>query len=251
MLKICGDSLCRPLELIFNDCLANGIFPSDWNKGNIVPVHKKNDKQHINNYRPICLLPLCSKMFERLIFNEMFGFFIENGLISQHQSSFRPGNSCINQLLSITHEIYQSFDEGFDVRSVFLDITKAFDKVWQDGLIFKPKQNGISGNLLNLLSNFLRNRKQRVVLNGQTSSWADVNAGGPQGSILGPLLFLIYINDLADGLSSNSKLFADETLLFSAVHNANTTAKQFNSDLVKISRWTYQWKMSFNPDPSK
>ena len=88
----------------------------------------------------------------------MFGFFIENDLISQHQSGFKPEDSCINQLLSITHEIYQSFDEGFDVRSVFLDISKAFDKVWHDGLIFKLKQNGISGSLLNLLSNILRNR---------------------------------------------------------------------------------------------
>ena len=181
----------------------------------------------------------------------MFEFFIENDLISQHQSGFKPGDSCINQLLSITHEIYQSFDEGFDVRSVFLDISKAFDKVWHDGLIFKLKQNGISGNLLNLLSNFLRNRKQRVVLNGQSSSWADVTAGVPQGSILGPLLFLIYINDLADGLSSIAKLFADDTSLFSVVHNANTTAKELNNDLVKISNWAYQWKMSFNPDPSK
>ena len=251
MLKICGDSLCRPLELIFNHCLANGMYPSDWKKGNIVPVYKKNDKQRLKNYRPISLLPICSKIFERIIFNEMFGFFIENDLISQHQSGFKPGDSCINQFLSITHEIYQSFDEGFDVRSVFLDISKAFDNVWHDGLIFKPKQNGISGSLLNLLSNFLKNRKQRVVLNRQTSSWVDVNAGVPQGSILGPLLFLIYINDLADGLSSNAKLFADDTSLFSVVHNANTTANELNNDLVKISRWAYQWKMSFNADPSK
>ena len=94
----------------------------------------------------------------------MFGFFIENDLISQHRFGFKPGGSCINQLLSITHEIYQSFDEDFDVRGVFLDISKAFDKVWHDGIIFKLKQNGISGNLLDMLSNFLRNRKQRVVL---------------------------------------------------------------------------------------
>ena len=181
----------------------------------------------------------------------MFGFFIENDLISQYQSGFKPGDSCINQLLSITHKIYQSFDEGFDVGSVFLDIFKAFDKVWHDGLIFKLKQNGVSRNLLNLLSNFLRNRKQKVVLNGHTSSWADVNAEVPQGSILGPVLFLIYINDLADGLSSNAKLFADDTSLFSVVHNANTAAKQLNNDLVKISRWAYQWKMSFNPYSTK
>ena len=165
----------------------------------------------------------------------MFGFFINNDLISQHKSGFKPGDSCINQLLSITREIYQSFDEGLDVHSVFLDISKAFDKVWHDRIIFKLKQNGISGNLLNLLSNFLRNRKQRVVLNGQTSSCADVNAGVPQGSILGPLLFLIYINDLADGLSSNAKLFADDSSLFSAVHIANTTAKELN-DLVNKLR---------------
>ena len=129
MLKLCDNSLCRPLELIFKDCLTNEIFPSDWKKGSIVPVHKKNDKQCLNNYRPISLLPLCSKIFERLIFNEMFEFFIENNLISQHQSGFKPGNSCINQLLSITHETHQSFDDDFDVRSVFLDISKAFDKV--------------------------------------------------------------------------------------------------------------------------
>ena len=97
ILKICGNSLCRPLELIFNDCLANGIFLEyDWKKGNIVLVHKKNDKQRLNNYRPISLLPICRKIFERLILNEMFGFFIENDLISQHQSRFKPGDFCIN-----------------------------------------------------------------------------------------------------------------------------------------------------------
>ena len=104
-------------------------------------------------------------------------------------------------------------------------------------IIFKLKQNGTFGNLLNLLSNFLRNRKQRGVLNGETSSWADVNAGVPQDSILGPLLFSIYINDLADSLSSNAKLFVDDTSLFSVFHNANTTAKELNNDLVKINRW--------------
>ena len=106
MLKICDNSTCRPLEVIFNDSLANGIFPSFWKKGNIVPVHKKNDKHCLNNYRPISLLPICSKIFERIIFNEIFSFFIKNDLISQHQSGFKPGDSYINQLLSITHEIY-------------------------------------------------------------------------------------------------------------------------------------------------
>ena len=135
--------------------------------------------------------------------------------------------------------------------SVFLDISKALDKVWHEGLIFKLKQNGISGNLINLLCDFLRNRKQRVLLNGQVSDWSDVKAGVLQGSILGPFLFLIYINDLSEGLSSNAKLFADDTSLFSVIHDGNTSAFELNNDLVKINRWAFQWKMSFNSDPKK
>ena len=116
----------------------------------------------------------------------MFRFFLENKLITPHQSGFKPGDSCMNQLLSITHEIYKSFDNGFKVKSVFLDISKAFDKVWHDGVIFKLEQNDISGDLLNIVIDFLSNRKQRVVLNGQVLPWASVNAEVPQGSILGP-----------------------------------------------------------------
>ena len=179
----------------------------------------------------------------------MFKFFIENELISPNQSRFKPGYSCTNQLLTITHEIYKSFDEGFEIRGVFLDISMAFDKVWHEGLIFKLKQNGISGNLINLLCNFLKNRKQRVSLNGQVSGWSDVKAGVPQGSILSPLLFLIYINDLSEGLSSNAELLAYDTSLFSVIHDSNTSTLELNNDVAKINRWAFKWKMSFNPDP--
>ena len=180
----------------------------------------------------------------------MFKFFIENDLISPNQSGFKPGDSCINHLLSITHDIYKSFDSGYEVRGVFLDISKAFDKVWHDGIILKLEQNGMSGKLHILLHDFLVNRKQRVVLNGQVSSWVNVKSGVPQGSVLAPLLF-IYINDLPKGLSSNAKLFADDTSLFSVIHDSSTTRNDLNDDLVKINYWAYHWKMSFNPDPNK
>ena len=218
---------------------------------NVVPAYKQDDKQNAKNYRPVSLLPIFGKVFERLIYKEMYSFFIENDLISANQSGFKQGDSCINQLLSITHEIYQDLDQGYEVHDVFLDISKAFDKVWHKGLLFKLKQNGINGHLLRILENFLNERKQRVALNGQTSSWSDVLAGVPQGSILGPLLFLIYINDLSDGLQCNPKLFADDTSLFSTVYNITEATNNLNNDLAIITKWAHQWKMSFNPDISK
>ena len=181
----------------------------------------------------------------------MFRFLFENNLISSKKSGFKPEGSCINQLLSITHKIYKSFNDGFEVRGVFLDTSKAFDKVWHKGIIFRLKQNGISSKLLSVLFDFLKDRKQRIILNGQVSSWTGVNAGVSQGSILGPLPFLIYINDLADGLSSNAKLFADETSLFSVIPDVDTYANELNNDLYQINKWDFQWKISFNPDQSK
>ena len=181
----------------------------------------------------------------------MFTFFTENNLISPNQSGFRPGDSCVNQLLAITHKIYNSFDEGCEVRGVFLDISKTFDKAWHEGLLLKLTQNGISGNLLNLLHNFISFQKQKVVLNGQHSSWDNVTVGVPQGSILGPFLFLIYINDLPNNLSSNFKPFADDMSLFSAMNNIHTSAATLSKDLNGITNWAFQWKMIFNPDLSK
>ena len=144
----------------------------------------------------------------------MYECFIENELIASSQSGFKSGDSSIYQLLSITYDIYQCFDNGFEVRGVFLDIFKAFDKVWHKGLIYKLKQNGVVGNLLNTLTNFLKERKQWVVLNGQNSTWDIVEVGVPEGSTLEPLLFLIYINDLYESLVLNPKLFVDDTSLF-------------------------------------
>ena len=134
---------------------------------------------------------------------------------------------------------------------MYLDISKAFDRVWHDGLLYKLERCGISGKLLFLVTSFLKDRKQRTVLNGQCSSWGDISAGVPQGSILGLLFFLVYINDLTEDLMCNVKLFADDTSLFTVVEDSNAAAIDMNHDLKLINQWAYSWRMSFNPDPQK
>ena len=144
MIKLCGNSICKPLSIISSNCLNEGKFPHEWKKVNVVPVHRKGNKQSLKNYRPVSLLPICSKTFKRLAYNEMFNFFTENNLIFPDQPEFRPGDSCVNQLLVITHGICKSFDERFEVKGLFLDISKAFDEAWLEGLFLKLNQNGIS-----------------------------------------------------------------------------------------------------------
>ena len=134
---------------------------------------------------------------------------------------------------------------------MFLDISKAFDKVWHEGIIHKLKCNGISGNLLMFFENYLLNRYERVVLNGTESNWKKMNAGLPQGSVLGPLLFLVYINDLTDNISSQMRLFADDSSLFTRVEGVQQTQDKLVSDLKTVITWAHQWKMVFNPDISK
>ena len=177
---------------------------------------------------------------------------LQKELLNPNQFGFRPSDSCVNQLIAITHEIFKAFDcnPSLEVRSVFLYISKAFDKVWHEGLLYKLKSMGISGELYNL-ENYLSDRFQRVLLNGQASSWRPVLAGVPQGSILGPLLFLTYINDLPNELKSNAKLFADDTSLFTIVKDKTESANILSNDLSEISKWAYDWKMLFNPDPCK
>ena len=194
---------------MFRNSIKSSCYPDIWKKSNIIPLHKTNDKQLVENYRPISLLPVFGKTFEKIIFNRIYNFLLED--------------SCINQLLAITHEIFEAFDcnPPLEVRSVLLDVLKAFDKVWHKVLLHKLKSMGISGNLFNLLENYLSGRFQRVVLYGQTSSWRPVLACVPQGSIVGSLLFLVYIKDEPNGLKSNA------------------SADVLNNDLSLISKWAF------------
>ena len=172
--KIFDTVIVEPLSIIFNNCINQSMFPDIWKRLNICPIHKKGDKQIINNYRPVSLLPICGKIFERIIFNSLYEYVEENKLLSVHQSGFRSNDSCVNQLLSIVHNLYKAFDAypTLETRGVFSDTSKAFNKVWQQGLIFKLKSTEFSDSLLSLTESLLSNRFQRVLLNGQTSEWS-------------------------------------------------------------------------------
>ena len=162
LLKICDSSIVKPLSIIFKNCLQSGSFPNNWKKSNVVPIHKKGDKQLLQNYRPVSLLPIGGKIFERIIFNPIFEYLEKNSLLCPNQSGFHPFDSCENQLLSIVHDIYANFDQNptLEMRANFLDILKAFNKMCHEGLLFKLERIGISGNLLSLLKSFLSNRFQ-------------------------------------------------------------------------------------------
>jgi hypothetical protein len=163
------------------------------------------------------------------------------------QSGFIKNDSTTNQLVSIYHTFCQALDEGKEVRAIFCDISKAFDRVWHRGLIHKLKVNGLSGVLLNWFQDYLSGRSQRVVLSGTYSEVLPICSGVPQGSILGPLLFLVYINDIVEDINSTIRLFADDTSLYIIVDEPHASANILNSDLCKVSKWANDWLVDFNP----
>ena len=177
----------------------------------------------------------------------IFNFFRGNQVIITLQSGFVPGDSTVNQLVDIYKTFCKALDEGKVVRAIFCDISKAFDRVRHKGLLFKLISVGIGGVLLNWFYDYLDNRVQRVVLPGTSSSWASVNTGVPQGSIRGPLLFLVYINDIVENINSTIILFADDTSLYVIVDNPTDATEKFNSDMEKIYQWASKWLVTFNP----
>ena len=160
MLKIFDSVLVERLSLIYKNCINSGVFPDIWKRSHIIPTYKKNDKHCINNYCPVSLLTICGKIFECILYKPLFLYLETKNLLTPHQSGFHPNDSCIYQLLSIVNSIYTNFDHNpsLEVRGNFLDISKAFDKVWHEGLIYKLEPIGISGHLLNLFHSFLNDR---------------------------------------------------------------------------------------------
>ena len=173
------------------------------------------------------------------------------GFLHPFQSGFRPGHSTTSQLTYIIHQIYECLENGKEVRAVFLDISKAFDRVWHEGLISKLKYLGVSGPLLTWLQSYLSGRQQRVVLEGTYSEWQHVTAGVPQGSILGPLLFLVYINDMVNDIQSETFLYADDSLLLDIVESPVESAIKLNADLVSVANWAKKWDVIMNASKTR
>ena len=251
ILKELAHSLSFPLCDLFNYSLSSGKVPKLWKQANVTPIYKKGDQSEVSNYRPISLLSTIGKVMEKLVHKYVSDYFIEHNVITSLQSGFISGDSTVNQLVDIYNTFCRALDEGKEVRAVFFDISKAFDRVWHKGLLFKLKCVGISGTLLEWFADYLRERKQRVVLPGVSSDWSTLEAGIPQGSILGPLLFLVYINDIVEDINSTIHLFADDTSLYLIVDDPLEAANTLNNDVSKVYAWAKKWLVAFNPSKSE
>ena len=247
ILREISNELATPLCDLFNMSLKDGNVPSAWKEAHVSAIFKKGDPSYVGNYRPISLLSNLDKILERLMFKHLYNYLLDIKFITPFQSGFIPGDCTVNQLTFLYNSFCKALDDGKEIRIVFFDISKAFDRVWHRGLLAKLNSIGLSKNLLNWFENYLRDRRQRVVIPGAKSDWASIYAGVPQGSILGPLLFLIFINDIVRDIHSNIRLFADDTSLYLVVDHANHAADCLNSDISKITEWAKTWLVSFNP----
>ena len=244
-MKETAEAVSHPLTIIFNKSLQEGKVPDDWKIAHVTAIFKKGKHTSPGNYRPVSLTSIICKLLESIIRDRLMEFLDARSLLSEDQHGFRSGRSCVTQLLEII-EIWSSMlDEGGSIDVVYLDFRKAFDSVPHQRLLKKAEAYGIRGKLLLWIESFLTGRKQRVIVNGDKSTWADVVSGIPQGSVRGPILFLIFIDDLPDSIEGLVKIFADDTKVFSAIHDEEDS-KSLQKDLDSLSEWSDKWQLHFN-----
>ena len=240
-----------PITTLAEHSINSGTFPSSWKTSNVVPIFKKHDKSVASNYRPISLLSCTSKIVERLVYNELFDFCLSNNLLSHKNSGFKRRDGTINQLINLTNKIYKGLDDSEEIAVIFLDLSKAFDRVCHSKLLYKLEKIGIRGKLFEWIRSYLSGRSQRVVYAGKTSEYLEIFASLPQGSILSPLFFLIYINDIEENIVCDISLFADDVSLMQTFKNTPDLENIINKDLETLNNWATQWNMDFNPAKSE
>jgi len=248
ILKECASALAPSLSQLFNLSMATGDIPSQWKSANVVPVHKKESKRNVSNYRPVSLLCIVSKVMERCVFNSIYPF-LQNQ-ISEHQHGFVSGRSSATQLSEMYHTVGSTLDNRGQTDVVFLDFAKAFDSVPHELLLHKLMSFGINGRLLNWFKTYVSNRKQRVIIEGEHSKWLPVLSGVPQGSILGPLLFVLYINDLPECTLSHVKLFADDAKCYRKIETLQD-CHDLQKDIDALFEWSKKWGLEFSPRKCK
>ena len=250
--KTCtGSTITKLISDLLNKVFHTGVYPNIWKLAHITPIFKSKVKSDKINYRPISILPTLSKIAESVIHKRLLDHLISNKIITKFQAAYIPSDSTAQQLLSMIHQIKLAMASNKIAHGVFLDVSSAFDAVWHRGLIAKLEQLNISGTALKLFSTYLSNRHAVTVIDGHKSTELPLLAGIPQGSRLGPLMFVIYINDLVNNLESNPYVFADDTSLIAIADSTFETTNILNRDLAKISNWAHTWKITFNPQKSK
>ena len=250
LLKELKDSLTKPLKLLFDKSIACGKIPSSWKVAEVKPIFKKGNKQSAENYRPISLTSVVCKLFEGFIRDSLTKHLIDNKLLSDSQYGFTAGRSCVTQLLSTINDWFLKLEEGNSVDAFYLDLQKAFDTVPHARLISKLNCYGIGGSLLSWISDFLTQRTQYVKIGNDCSGYSDVTSGVPQGSVLGPTLFIFYINDMPDVLNCLVKIFADDTKIYQVV-NDKSDAASMQTNINKLTEWANTWQIKFNSGKCK
>ena len=230
---------------MFNESLTSGVVPRDWRDAIVTPLLKKGSRSEASNYRPVSLTSIICKVLEKIIKERVVEHLCRHRIIKSTQHGFMKGRSCLSNLLDFFEEVYENLDRNNSVDLVYLDFAKAFDKVPHKRLATKLRACGIQGSILQWITNWLKERRQRVRVMGKNSNWIEVTSGVPQGSVLGPLLFVIYINDIDDGIVSKISKFADDTKLCATVNNEEE-ANVLREDLERLFKWSEVWSMQFN-----